>query len=152
MSTPPVTDLSSSPALASFPVSAGEGRFFRPPLPAGHVLRPRLCERLEEGMDGRLLLVCAPAGFGKSSLAVEFCERLPAHWQSLWLSLNRRDGDPGRFLERLLEGLRQHFPRIGDEALGLLKMRQRHQPLAVEEWLEEQEQAAPRRRRAGGRR
>jgi LuxR family maltose regulon positive regulatory protein len=87
-------------------------------------------------MDGRLLLVCAPAGFGKSSLAVEFCERLPAQWQSLWLSLNRRDSDPGRFLERLLDGLRQYFPRIGDEALGMLKMRQRHQPFAFEEWLD----------------
>lgn len=87
-------------------------------------------------MAGRLLLVCAPAGFGKSSLAVEFCERLPAHWQSLWLGLTRRDGDPGRFLERLLEGLRQHFPDMGDEALGLLKMRQRHQPFAFEEWLD----------------
>ena len=131
-----MTDLSSSPGLASVPVSTGEPRFFRPPLPAGHVRRPRLCERLEQGMDGRLLLVCAPAGFGKSSLAVEFCERLPAQWQSLWLSLNRRDSDPGRFLERLLEGLRQHFPRIGDEALGMLKMRQRHQPFAFEEWLD----------------
>ena len=87
-------------------------------------------------MQGRLLLVCAPAGFGKSSLAVEFCERLPSHWRNLWLGLNRRDGDPGRFLERLLEGLRQHFPGIGEEALGLLKMRQRHQPFAFEEWLD----------------
>ena len=86
-------------------------------------------------MQGRLLLVCAPAGFGKSSLAIEFCERLPGHWQNLWLGLSRRDGDPGRFLERLLEGLRQHYPGIGDEALGLLKMRQRHQPFAFEEWL-----------------
>jgi LuxR family maltose regulon positive regulatory protein len=131
-----VTDFSRSPGLTGFPAVSGETRFFRPPLPAGHVRRPRLCERLEQGMDGRLLLVSAPAGFGKSSLAVEFCERLPAHWQSLWLSLNRRDGDPGRFLERLLEGLRQHFPRLGDEALGMLKMRQRHQPFAFEEWLD----------------
>ncbi|PYC28572.1 helix-turn-helix transcriptional regulator [Aquipseudomonas alcaligenes] len=131
-----MTDLSRSPAFASLPSSSGEGRFFRPPLPAGHVRRPRLCERLEEGREGRLLLISAPAGFGKSSLAVEFCERLPAHWQSLWLGLSRRDGDPGRFLERLLEGLRQFFPRIGDEALGMLKMRQRHQPFAFEEWLD----------------
>ncbi|MDD0841932.1 LuxR C-terminal-related transcriptional regulator [Pseudomonas sp. Gutcm_11s] len=131
-----MTDLSRSSTLASFPAVTGDGRFFRPPLPAGHVLRPRLCERLEAGMDGRLLLVCAPAGFGKSSLAVEFCERLPSRWQSLWISLNRRDSDPGRFLERLLDGLRQHFPKIGDEALGLLKMRQRHQPFAFEEWLD----------------
>ena len=130
-----MTDLSRSPGLAFVPAS-NEGRFFRPPLPEGHVLRPRLCEQLAEGMSGRLLLVSAPAGFGKSSLAIEFCERLPAAWQSLWLGLTRRDSDPGRFLERLLDGLRQHYPGIGDEALGLLKMRQRHQPFAFEELLD----------------
>ncbi|WP_240008821.1 LuxR C-terminal-related transcriptional regulator [Aquipseudomonas campi] len=131
-----MTDLSRSPSIACLPVNPGEGRFFRPPLPDGYVLRPRLCERLAEGMAGRLLLVCAPAGFGKSSLAIEFCERLPEQWQSLWLGLSRRDSDPGRFLERLLDGLRQSFPTIGEEALGLLKMRQRHQPFAFEELLD----------------
>jgi LuxR family maltose regulon positive regulatory protein len=105
-------------------------------LPDGHVLRPRLCERLGAGLGGRLLLVSAPAGFGKSSLAVEFCQGLPAHWQSLWLGLSPRDSDPGRFLERLLEGLQDYFPQIGSQALGLLKMRQRHQPFAFEEWLD----------------
>ena len=113
-----------------------EGRFYRPPLPDGHILRPRLCERLSAGLTGRLLLVSAPAGFGKSSLAVEFCQSLPDHWQSLWLGLSPRDNDPGRFLERLLEGLQHYFPRLGAQALGLLKMRQRHQPFAFEEWLD----------------
>jgi LuxR family maltose regulon positive regulatory protein len=113
-----------------------DGRFFRPPLPDGYVLRPRLCERLQAGLGGRLLLVCAPAGFGKSSLAVEFCQSLPDHWQSLWLGLSARDSDPGRFLERLLEGLQGYFPQLGSQALGLLKMRQRHQPFAFEEWLD----------------
>jgi LuxR family maltose regulon positive regulatory protein len=113
-----------------------DGRFFRPPLPDGYVLRPRLCERLQAGLAGRLLLVSAPAGFGKSSLAVEFCQSLPAHWQSLWLGLSPRDSDPGRFLERLLEGLQDYFPALGAGALGLLKMRQRHQPFAFEEWLD----------------
>jgi len=109
---------------------------FRPPLPAGHVPRPRLCERLLQGLDGRLLLICAPAGFGKSSLASEFCEHLPTPWRSLWLSLSARDGDPGRFLERLLETLRQCFPLLGEQALGMLKLRQRHQPFAYEECLD----------------
>jgi LuxR family maltose regulon positive regulatory protein len=113
-----------------------DGRFFRPPLPDGYVLRPRLCERLQAGLGGRLLLVSAPAGFGKSSLAVEFCQSLPAQWQSLWLGLSPRDSDPGRFLERLLEGLQDYFPQLGSRALGLLKMRQRHQPFAFEEWLD----------------
>jgi LuxR family maltose regulon positive regulatory protein len=105
-------------------------------LPDGHVLRPRLCERLSAGLGGRLLLVSAPAGFGKSSLAVEFCQGLPAHWQSLWLGLSPRDSDPGRFLERLLEGLQDYFAQLGRQSLGLLKMRQRHQPFAFEEWLD----------------
>ena len=117
-------------------MSALEGRFYRPPLPDGHVPRARLCQRLQAGLGGRLLLVNAPAGFGKSSLAVEFCQGLPAHWRSLWLGLSKRDADPGRFLERLLEGLQQQCPSLGAQALGLLKMRQRHQPFAFEEWLD----------------
>jgi LuxR family maltose regulon positive regulatory protein len=131
-----MTDLSPLPGPASVAVAALDGRFFRPPLPDGYVLRPRLCERLQTGLGGRLLLVCAPAGFGKSSLAVEFCQSLPGHWQSLWLGLSPRDNDPGRFLERLLEGLQDYFPDLGSRALGLLKMRQRHQPFAFEEWLD----------------
>ncbi|WP_282357650.1 LuxR C-terminal-related transcriptional regulator [Pseudomonas sp. PS01303] len=131
-----MTDLSPLPGPASVAVAALDGRFFRPPLPDGYVLRPRLCERLQAGLGGRLLLVSAPAGFGKSSLAVEFCQSLPAHWQSLWLGLSPRDSDPGRFLERLLEGLQDYFPQVGSRALGLLKMRQRHQPFAFEEWLD----------------
>jgi LuxR family maltose regulon positive regulatory protein len=131
-----MTDLSPLPGPASVAVAALDGRFFRPPLPDGYVLRPRLCERLQAGLGGRLLLVSAPAGFGKSSLAVEFCQSLPAHWQSLWLGLSSRDSDPGRFLERLLEGLQDYFPQVGSRALGLLKMRQRHQPFAFEEWLD----------------
>lgn len=131
-----MTDLSPLPGPASVTVASLDGRFFRPPLPDGYVLRPRLCERLQAGLGGRLLLVSAPAGFGKSSLAVEFCQSLPAHWQSLWLGLSPRDNDPGRFLERLLEGLQDYFPELGSRALGLLKMRQRHQPFAFEEWLD----------------
>ncbi|MFY0729338.1 LuxR C-terminal-related transcriptional regulator [Pseudomonas sp. NFX15] len=131
-----MTDLSTPPGSASVAVATLDGRFYRPPLPDGHVLRPRLCERLSAGLGGRLLLVSAPAGFGKSSLAVEFCQALPVHWQSLWLGLSPRDSDPGRFLERLLEGLQDYYPHLGRQSLGLLKMRQRHQPFAFEEWLD----------------
>ena len=133
---PAMTDLSRTHGPASVVMPTLEGRFYRPPLPDGYVLRPRLCERLNAGLDGRLLLVSAPAGFGKSSLAVEFCQGLPAQWQSLWLGLSPRDSDPGRFLERLLDGLQQYFPQLGAQSLGLLKMRQRHQPFAFEEWLD----------------
>ncbi|WP_263144060.1 LuxR C-terminal-related transcriptional regulator [Pseudomonas sp. RIT-PI-AD] len=131
-----MTDPSCTMPPARGEAAAVDSRFFRPPLPAGHVSRPRLCARLRQGVEGRLLLVSAPAGFGKSSLAIEFCEELPGHWRSLWLSLTSRDNDPGRFLERLLEGLRQFFPALGEDALAVLRLRQRHQPFAFEEWLD----------------
>ena len=130
-----MTDLSPIPALDT-QANALSGHFFRPPLPASYIPRPRLCERLLEGLSGRLLLVSAPAGFGKSSLAIEFCQHLPEHWQSLWLGLSVRDSDPGRFLERLLAGLQQFYPAVGQDALGVLRLRQRHQPFAFEEWLD----------------
>lgn len=131
-----MTDLSRTHGFASQALGLLDGRFFRPPLPDGHVPRSRLCQRLHAGLSGRLLLVNAPAGFGKSSLAIEFCQALPTHWRSLWLGLSQRDADPGRFLERLLEGLQQFCPALGGQAMGLLKMRQRHQPFAFEEWLD----------------
>ncbi len=131
-----MTDLSRTHGYTSQAFGLLDGRFFRPPLPDGHVPRGRLCQRLHAGLSGRLLLINAPAGFGKSSLAIEFCESLPDHWRSLWLGLSQRDADPGRFLERLLEGLQQYCPALGGQAMGLLKMRQRHQPFAFEEWLD----------------
>ncbi|MDI9778080.1 LuxR C-terminal-related transcriptional regulator [Pseudomonas putida] len=131
-----MTDLSRTHGFASQALGLLDGRFFRPPQPDGHVPRARLCQRLQGGLGGRLLLVNAPAGFGKSSLAIEFCESLPGHWRSLWLGLSQRDADPGRFLERLLEGLQQYCPALGGQAMGLLKMRQRHQPFAFEEWID----------------
>ncbi|MGE8329106.1 LuxR C-terminal-related transcriptional regulator [Pseudomonas urmiensis] len=131
-----MTDLSRMHGFASQAIGLLDGRFFRPPLPDGHVPRDRLCQRLQAGLGGRLLLVNAPAGFGKSSLAIEFCQGLSEHWRSLWLGLSQRDADPGRFLERLLEGLQQFCPALGGQAMGLLKMRQRHQPFAFEEWLD----------------
>ena len=131
-----MTDLSRLQGYADSAIPALEGRFFRPPLPDGYVARTRLCARLTAGLSGRLLLVSAPAGFGKSSLAVEFCQNLPPQWQSVWLGISARDSDPGRFLERLLAALQQFFPQLGAQASGLLKMRQGHQPFAFEEWLD----------------
>ena len=131
-----MTDLSRMQGFADSATRALEGRYFRPPLPDGHVSRPRLCERLAAGLSSRLLLVCAPAGFGKSSLAVEFCQQLPAAWRSLWLGLGPRDRDPGRFLERLLGGLQQYFPQLNSQAMGLLKKRQTSDGFACDEWLD----------------
>jgi len=44
----------------------------RPPLPGRLVARPRLVEGLETGLDGRLTLIAAPAGYGKTTLALQW--------------------------------------------------------------------------------
>src|SRR5829696_7748738 len=61
----------------------------------GFLPRPRLLERLAEGMAGDLVLVCAPAGFGKTSLLADWARhsRSPV----AWLSLDASDSDPARF-------------------------------------------------------
>ncbi|MEN6509577.1 MAG: tetratricopeptide repeat protein, partial [Smithella sp.] len=84
------------------------------------VLRPRLIDRLNEGLSAsrKLTLVSAPAGFGKTTQVSEWvtvCERPVA-----WLSLDEGDNDPIRFLTYLVAALQTIMENIGAGALGLL--------------------------------
>lgn len=81
----------------------------------------------------RLVLVCAPAGFGKSTLAAEYCERLPLHWRSVWVGLDGRDARPGQFLRTLIQALRTLDPQLGAAELELLRQQHPDQPLALEQ-------------------
>jgi ATP/maltotriose-dependent transcriptional regulator MalT len=74
-----------------------------PPSRPNVVLRPRLSERLNEGLHRKLTLISAPAGFGKTTLLSEWvasCQRSVA-----WLSLDEGDNDPTRFLAYLVAAL-----------------------------------------------
>ena len=89
-----------------------------PPQPRG-VLRPRLVGRLNEGLQRKLTLVSAPAGFGKTTLLGEWvagCERPAA-----WLSMDEGDNDPTLFLAYLVAALRTIAPNIGEGVLGALR-------------------------------
>ena len=44
----------------------------------GFITRPRLTERLDESLTRGLVLVCAPAGFGKTALLADWARRAPA--------------------------------------------------------------------------
>ncbi len=66
-------------------------KLFVPPLRPNAVLRSRLLERLNEGLSRKLTLVCAPAGFGKTSLVSQWLAACPR--PSAWLSLDARDAD-----------------------------------------------------------
>src|SRR5829696_1495970 len=94
-------------------------KLYVPPPQPRVVLRPRLTERLDEGVHHRLTLVSAPAGFGKTTLLggwLAGCER-----PSAWLSLDERDNDPSRFLSYLVAALQTIVPNVGEGVLGALQ-------------------------------
>src|SRR5256714_12462022 len=94
-------------------------KLYIPPLRPNVVLRPRLIERLNEGLHRKLTLISAPAGFGKTTLVsawVAICERPTA-----WLSLDDGENDPTRFLAYLIAALQTLAPSIGAGVLGVLQ-------------------------------
>src|SRR5438874_2467336 len=97
-------------------------KLYLPPLRPNVVSRPRLLERLNEGLHRKLTLIAAPAGFGKTTLVSEwvaFIER--ARTRTAWLSLDEGDNDPARFLAYLIAALQTIAATIGDGVLGVLQ-------------------------------
>ena len=93
-------------------------KLYVPPPQPGVVVRPRLAERLHEGLHRKLTLISAPAGFGKTTLISEWaagCDRPVA-----WLSLDEGDNDPSRFLAYLIAALQTVAVDIGGGVSGML--------------------------------
>ena len=94
-------------------------KLYIPPPRPKIVLRPRLIERLNEGLQRKLTLISASAGFGKTTLVSEWiagCERPVA-----WLSLDEGDNDPTRFLTYFVAALQTIAANIGAGVLGVLQ-------------------------------
>ncbi|KKO02111.1 hypothetical protein LCGC14_0109730 [marine sediment metagenome] len=109
------------------------GKIFRPPLPADHLPRPDLMSAFNQAGSRRLVLVTAPAGFGKSTLAIEYCEQLDAAWHCVWIALDAQDAQPGQFMRSVVTGLRSVYPLLGDAELTLLQQSHSQQPLDIEQ-------------------
>ncbi len=102
-------------------------KLYVPPPRPHAVLRPRLTGRLNGGLHGKLTLVSAPAGFGKTTLLGEWladCRRPAA-----WLSLDRGDNDFTRFLAYLVAALQTIEADLG---AGVQSLLQSPQPLPTE--------------------
>ena len=94
-------------------------KLYIPPPRPQVVPRPRLTERLNEGLQSRLTLVSAPAGFGKTTLVSEW---VGGNGRPVaWLSMDQGDSDPARFLIYLVSALQTIAPNIGAKVLGVLE-------------------------------
>ena len=106
-------------------------KLYIPPVRPELVPRPRLVERLNQGLNRKLTLVSAPAGFGKTTLVTEWLQRLratspqgragDAERSFTWLSLDENDNDPARFLSYLVAAMQKIDPAIGQAAQAMLE-------------------------------
>ncbi|MEN4010476.1 MAG: LuxR C-terminal-related transcriptional regulator [Bellilinea sp.] len=90
-----------------------------PPLPAGYVARPRLTEMIERGVRGPITLVCAPAGFGKTNLLIEWARSTRSRVS--WLTFDRADNEHDYLYRYLIGALQTVEPHIGEEAIDIIQ-------------------------------
>ena len=104
-------------------------KFHLPSIRSSLVHRPGLEESILMGLQGRLTLVIAPAGFGKTTLtasSVAHCGMPVA-----WLSLDKNDNQLDRFLNYLVSALQEIDNVFGNDAAQLLTGMQKVQPETV---------------------
>jgi LuxR family maltose regulon positive regulatory protein len=93
-------------------------KLYLPPVRSELVSRPRLIERLSAGVDCKLTLVSAAAGFGKTTLVAEWLDRV--EYPCTWLSLDQGDNDPVQFMTYLIAALQKLDGGTGRAAQSLL--------------------------------
>src|SRR5215475_16218814 len=87
--------------------------------PPGLVPRPRLLERLAQGIGRGLTVVCTPAGFGKTTLLGDWARR--SRQPIAWLSLDAGDNDPARFWRYVVSALERARPGTCAPVKALLR-------------------------------
>lgn len=92
-------------------------KLYMPRPRSAQVARPHLWAALDAGLERRLILVAAAAGFGKTTLVADWSA---ARDDTAWLSLDEGDNDPARFLAYLIAAIQTRYPQVGVELLAAL--------------------------------
>jgi LuxR family maltose regulon positive regulatory protein len=95
-------------------------KLYIPKLRRSLVARPRLSGRLRRGAESRLLLISAPAGFGKTTLLAEWLAATPER-SVAWLSLEESDRQPASYWTYVITALQTVAPALGGSALEHLQ-------------------------------
>ncbi|MCB8983759.1 MAG: LuxR family transcriptional regulator [Ardenticatenaceae bacterium] len=103
-------------------------KLYLPRLRPSLVPRPRLIETLNQGLTGKLTLISAPAGFGKTTLISSWIDALPTDGAApsaqriAWLSLDENDSELARFLAYVTAALQRVEPQIGASPLPVTRV------------------------------
>ncbi len=88
--------------------------------PSGNYIvhRSELFETLNTGLSRKLILVSAPAGYGKTTVVSDWIDKnkIPV----AWYSLDNGDNDPADFLSYIISGIQSIHSAFGHSALKLL--------------------------------
>jgi LuxR family transcriptional regulator, maltose regulon positive regulatory protein len=96
-------------------------KLYAPPARPDLIPRPHLLERLTLGLQNKLTLVCAPAGFGKTTLLSAWRTTSPGQQTPLaWVSLETEDNDASRFWRYICTALETIQADCARDALMLL--------------------------------
>jgi LuxR family transcriptional regulator, maltose regulon positive regulatory protein len=94
-------------------------KLYRPRSSSDIILRTRLIERLHAALGGEITLVCAPAGFGKTTLLAQWVQTIDR--PHAWLSLDEHDNELSVFVQSLAASLQTAFPDAFAATGALLK-------------------------------
>jgi LuxR family transcriptional regulator, maltose regulon positive regulatory protein len=95
-------------------------KLFAPSATPTLLSRPRLNRALASQPGGSLALVCAPAGYGKTTLVCDYLHQQSA--PAAWLTLDVQDNDPVLFWRYLVAALQSAMPELGLQAQAMLAM------------------------------
>ena len=110
------------PRTGALPPDVLTAKLTAPPTRTNRVRRARLLTQLDAALDRTFVLVCAPAGFGKTTLISEWVEHRRAvgpKTQIAWLSLDQGDNDPNRFIRYVAAAMHAVTPHAGDKIFAL---------------------------------
>ncbi len=93
-------------------------KLLAPQLKSTVLPRTRLVERILNARDRKLILVCADAGYGKTTLLAQACARFGTNY--FYYDLEPGDNDSARFLQYLVRGFQTRFPDLGHDLPDLI--------------------------------
>jgi len=105
--------------MASIDIPISRTKIVIPALRPEILHRARLLARFNDLLEKKLIIMTTPAGYGKTSLLVDFTRQ--SEMPVCWLSLDALDKDPQRFIGYLIAALAERFPNFGKRSKAVLR-------------------------------